>query len=82
LPLCRLVEPGCGYLPAARVLLLRQDFTDSPCIDSVIGGNVMLMLPAPMTEPNVNSFIECEFCLRVGPETSRWIAEFSEHEAD
>ncbi len=39
------------------MLLLRQDFTDSPCIDSVIGGNVMLMLPAPMTEPNVNSFI-------------------------
>jgi hypothetical protein len=46
--LCRLVEPSCGYLPAADVLLLRQDLTYSPCIDAVVSGNVMLMLPTPI----------------------------------
>jgi hypothetical protein len=44
-------------LLAADVLLFGQDFTHSPCVDPIVGGNVVLMLPAPMAEPNVNGFI-------------------------
>jgi hypothetical protein len=60
----RLVEPRCGYLPAADVLLLCQDLTHPSCIDAIVGCNVMLMLPTPMTEPNINSFLKRKFSLR------------------